>query len=146
MENDTVSANFWQADTEKMICKNIRNGMIVQFSVDDEDSLEGKLTSVPEMTNEEILSAVDPAVSAAHLMNECGEVFRAALINSPNWFSVRHLKAKYELTGEKIAELLKVSPVTVRRWLMSPNIQESRKIPYAAWELLRLKIGETTLE
>lgn len=55
------------------------------------------------------------------------------------------LKAK-GLTGAEAGRLVGVDSRAVRRWTSPPDTTSFREIPWSAWALLRLMMGEISLE
>jgi len=55
---------------------------------------------------------------------------------------LRALLAARGVTQAAAAGLLRVSPVTMRRWLMAPGVVSARPCPWMAGELLRRLTAE----
>jgi hypothetical protein len=56
------------------------------------------------------------------------------------------LKKKHVLTGARIGVLTGTSPRAVRCWLAPDGDPKHKKIPYSAWWLLRILLGEAAPE
>jgi DNA-binding transcriptional regulator YiaG len=54
---------------------------------------------------------------------------------------INAFKAQHNLTGARIALLCGVAPRTVRQWLSGEC-----KVPDSCWRLLRIMVGEITVE
>ena len=50
---------------------------------------------------------------------------------------------KHGLTSSRVAELVKVQPVTVEHWRQTPGGTGYRVMPDGLLELLEIKLGET---
>jgi hypothetical protein len=83
-----------------------------------------------------------PSAVILDILRGVKEKVEAALDGSPNWWSLRRMKAKHGLTGRRIAEICGKSPAQVRKWLMTPDTPSSSPIPLSDWKLLRLELGE----
>lgn len=57
---------------------------------------------------------------------------------------IRAFLKKYNLTGSAAAKLVGVDSRTVRKWTSPRDAVSSRKIPWSAWALLRLMVGDKT--
>jgi DNA-binding transcriptional regulator YiaG len=62
------------------------------------------------------------------------------LYTQPSPEEIRALLKKYELTGSRAGQLVGVGSRAVRRWTGG-----ERPMPWAAWTLLRLLTGDTTV-
>jgi hypothetical protein len=130
----------WKIDAQKMTATNTRNGIVIKFFLLEGDALDGRPGLIPPGSEDEL------AKNGAKLMREAGDVFNTTLRNSPTWWSLRCIKGKYDLKGRQIAEWCGVSEQNARKWLMHPDAPSARPIPYAAWKLLRLIVGEDSID
>jgi hypothetical protein len=64
----------------------------------------------------------------------------------PSSEQLREFLKSHELTGSATAGLVGVEPRTVRRWTAYESAANRQPIPYSAWTLLRLYLGELSLD
>ncbi len=59
---------------------------------------------------------------------------------------LREFLHRHDLTGRAAARIVGVEPRTVRKWAATEGTDNARSIPWSAWALLRLYVGELSLE
>lgn len=59
---------------------------------------------------------------------------------------LREFAQRHELTGSAAAEIVGVDPRTWRKWTAAPDADNRRAIPWSAWALLRLYVGELSID
>jgi hypothetical protein len=65
---------------------------------------------------------------------------------SPGLNEIRKLKNDYGLSAAQIGDLVGANSRTVRKWLSPSDKPEARDMPWAAYMLLRLLIGDISLD
>lgn len=68
------------------------------------------------------------------------------MYESPKAEQIKDLQKKYNLTGSTVAKIVGVDSRTVRKWTASNDAANRRSMPWSAWILLNLYIGELTLD
>lgn len=64
----------------------------------------------------------------------------------PSGEELREFLRKHSLTGTAAAAIVGVDARTIRKWTASAEAENRRAIPWSAWILLRLVVGDLRLE
>jgi hypothetical protein len=64
----------------------------------------------------------------------------------PTSEQLREFARRHELTGSAAARVVGVDSRTWRKWTASTDADNQRAIPWSAWVLLRLYVGELSIE
>lgn len=64
----------------------------------------------------------------------------------PSSERLREFLKAHNLTGATAAGLVGVEPRTVRRWTAYESAANRQPVPYSAWTLLRLYVGEISVD
>jgi hypothetical protein len=64
----------------------------------------------------------------------------------PTSEQLREFAQRNELTGSAAAGIVGVDPRTWRKWTASEGADNKRAIPWSAWTLLRLYVGEISVD
>lgn len=64
----------------------------------------------------------------------------------PDSTTFREFLKAHELTGASAARIVGVDSRTVRKWTAYDEADNRRAIPWSAWTLLRLYVGEITVD
>lgn len=64
----------------------------------------------------------------------------------PSAAKLREFLRENELTGSSAAGIVGVDSRTVRKWTASEEAENRRAIPWSAWTLLRLYVGDMTVD
>lgn len=64
----------------------------------------------------------------------------------PSGAELREFLKRHNLTGMAASAIAGVDARTVRKWTASAEAENRRAIPWSAWILLRLAVGELTID
>jgi hypothetical protein len=68
------------------------------------------------------------------------------MFDVPTPDTLREFFREHKLTGSAAARIVGVDSRTVRKWTASEDADNRRAVPWSAWILLRLYVGEISID